>query len=384
MEKEKKLQVLKQLSQTSGDKAADALSKELAKASETLSTETAYHALKSRLDEIAVYAFRVNAEVFKTISEFLKRTEKSNFVTNNADFSLLSTVQAQQSLVSGSLEVIERIRYFNLTAALDVFCAYSVGGEEASRKKALDGLKKCAAFDIDIYYPGEGRAGLGEAPQLEVLRYLERNQAQFSENNIEAAVTLASELLSPTMEGTSWDYQTVTWSTGTVPLSDRLSDIRSRTLRFLTELYRSDQSENTKRSLISALWSAAESPRANEVSLEWRRLIEANTLSVFEWIRSIIPSETLPIRQKLEHDVYWRFYHGFTDAIRSSALEIRDMLASDEEYQIYRNLIGFESIFEDWEESLKKERDFSHIDEERKAKAQEYVNELRDEWETRP
>ena len=82
--------------------------------------------------------------------------------------------------------------------------------------------------------------------------------------------------------------------------------------------------------------------------------------------------------QKLEHDVYWRYYHSISDEVRSSALDIRDMLLENTEFQIYRHLIGFESIFEDWEASLTEPRDFSKIDEERKAAAQVYIESITD------
>ena len=376
MEREQKLKILKQLSQTSGDKAVTALVKEVAKAGETLSTETDYYLLKSVLEELAIYAFRIHGETIKTVSVFLRRTDKSVFVKSVDDRTDSSGFQVQQRLSREALEIVEGIRYFNITAALDIFCAYSAHSQEALRKKALEGLKKCATFEIDIYYSGEGRAGLGEAPQLEVLNYLEQNHEQFAGNRVEAAATLASELLCPAIKGTSWDYKTVTWSTGVVPFSDQLSEIRTRTLQFLMKLHRVDLTEGEKSTLISALWKSTDVPREGKVDPKWSHLIESNTLLLFDWIKSVLPCETLPFKQRIEHNVYWRYYHGFTNSIKKSALDIRDILANDKEFQIYRDLIGFESIFEDWEESLKKSRDFSKIDEQRNAKAAVYVSEI--------
>ena len=114
-----------------------------------------------------------------------------------------------------------------------------------------------------------------------------------------------------------------------------------------------------------------------------REVIEVDTLRVFDWVKSIIPAETFPVLQKLEHSVYWRFYHGITLAIKTAALEIRDLLADNSEYNIYRNLIGYESIFADWEVSIGEQRDFAKVEENRKAASQDYLKSITEQtWST--
>ena len=103
-------------------------------------------------------------------------------------------------------------------------------------------------------------------------------------------------------------------------------------------------------------------------------IIETNTIEVLAWLKSIIPTESYPIRQKLEHDIYWLFYRADTDAKKEAALEVRDCFLADSEYGIYRTLIGFESIFEDWEKSRSDHRKlFQKIEEDRKDAARKFV-----------
>ena len=372
MNKDDKLKILRQLSRTRGKKAEAALTKELGKSVEILKKETDYHTLDSVLEEISIYAFRVPSLVFEAVRELLDRLKASDFVT----YPTKPNFDPQHYLVKDVLDLVERIRYFDLNAALNIFFEYSQHSDEMMSKRAFEGLGKCADYDIEIFYSGENRAGFGYAPQLDVIDYLEARSSRFSENDLEAACSLASSLLSPRIEGTTSDYRTISWSKGAVPFSDELVDIRKRSIDFLVGQYRKDLSDNTKRKLLSSLLSATEFIREIERGGQLEDLIVTNTLAVFDWIKSIIPDEELPILQKIEHDIYWRFYHGLTDEIKHSALEIRDLLAANEEFQIFRDLIGYESIFEDWEESINKERDFSKIEENRKKRAQQYAESI--------
>ncbi|WP_065382874.1 hypothetical protein [Hyphomonas sp. ND6WE1B] len=387
MEREERLKILRQLSETPGNKAREALRKELDLASKSLRDEVVYYTLRQVLEEVSIYAFRLHAEALNAIRSFLIRLDGQAFVAGTDGREFAAGFNVQGDLAKMALEIVERTRYFDLKASLEIFSQYAMHENEMLRKASIDALKKCAAFDFDIYFSGEHRAGLGTAPQLETIEYLEANRQRYADGNLEVPMTLARQLLSPTIEGTSWDYQSVVWSSGGVPVSDSLADIRIRTLRLLMALYHRDLSEESRRSLIASILAAMDMPRRGEVDQELQTLIEANTLFVFDWLKVIIPVESFPMRQKLEHDVYWRFYHGISEAIRSAALEIHDLLAADEEYQIYRNLIGFQSIFEDWEESLGKQRDFSRIEEERRNKAREYVGAITDdnwpEWRSR-
>ena len=358
MDSETKHRILKQLSQTQGDKAIASIQKEFEKAKTALENETGYYGLKEILAQLSIYAFRIPEEIINVLAGLLDRVATAQFIEPDRDYSYLDVSEAQARLGAEAIEVLERIRYFELPKILKIFMDASGSEFESIRKRARDALQKCAKYDIDIFYSGENRAGFGYGPQLDIIDFLEAQSGKATEATMEALLVLAEEIISPTIEGSSWDYETVTWSSGTVFANDDLKSIRARTLGFIFSQYNLELPEAHRRQIISAAFAATEFPRG-ECSSELQDIIEADTLMVFDWIKSIIPAETYPVLQKLEHSVYWRFYHGMTDAIKASALDIRDLLVADSEYQIYRDLIGFESIFEDWETSRSQERDFA-------------------------
>lgn len=378
MDSETKLKILKRLSQTRGEKALAAIQKEFGKAKSALATDTGYYGLEEILAQLSVYAFRVPEESVAVLSGLLDKLAKAQFVELERSYIYSDVNEAQARLAAEAIEILEQIRYFDLPKILEVLLAASGSDIEITRKRAREALQKCAKYDSEIFYSGDNHAGLGYTPQLAVIEFLEAQSGHVADVTLEALLILADEILSPTIEGTSWDYETVTWSTGAVSANDDLKSIRARTLAFIFSQYKLDLPVAIRRQIISTAFAATELPRG-DVPSELQNIIEADTLMLFDWVKSIILVETYPVLQKLEHDVYWKFYHGITDAIKASALEIRDLLAANSEYEIYRNLIGFESIFEDWEASRSQHRDFGKVEEDRKAAADNYVASITDE-----
>jgi hypothetical protein len=136
--------------------------------------------------------------------------------------------------------------------------------------------------------------------------------------------------------------------------------------------------------VINAMLEATRTPNRGDYSDDVLDIVSEDTLEVLIFFKKIIPEENLQIVQKIEHDAFWRFRHEPRDDAKTVALEIRDLLADHNEYTIYKDLIGFEGVFEDWEESLTKETNFQGIDEYRSARAKEYADSINaenwDEW----
>lgn len=380
MDIEIKHKILNQLSQTPSEKALTAIKKEFEKTKSTLEIETSYPALQEALAQLSIYAFRVPTESVEAISDLIERLDKAPFLALGNAHHYLDAKQALGRLTKDAVAILERIRYLDIPRTLETLVKVSTSEDESIRIRAREALRSCAKYDSNIVFSDENRIGLGYGPQLAITEFLETQSNHVSDATLDSLLLLSAELLSPTIEGTSFDYKTVTWSSGAVSVTDALRSIRTRTLAFIFDRYKLDLSETVRRQLISAAFVATELPRDDYTS-EILDMVEANTLQLFDWVKTIIAIETYPVLQKLEHDVYWRFYRGATEATKASALEVRDLLEADAEYQIYRNLIGFESIFENWEDSLIQQRDFEEIEIQRKQKAKEYISAITfDNW----
>jgi hypothetical protein len=376
-----KLRILTQLSRSNSEKATAALEKALASADTLLCGVSDYHSLQETLEELSIYGHKLPDEVLLSLRRFLGRLQKSLFVA--CPYAWESPEEMQARLTVKTLELVEQYRYFDMRTVIDILMTFSDHSNEAIAKAANEALRKCASYNISIFYAGRGRAGLGASPQLEIISYLEANQGEFNHRRIDAVQSICGPLLSSTMEDTSWDYQSVTWSRGSVPVCDPILEVRARTIAFLKNIYNLERPISDRLSIIRSLMTSMEVPRTDNCPDDLKAVVISDTLNVLDWLKGAISTECFPVLQKIEHDVYWRYYHGISEEIRNSCLEIRDVLYTNFEYLIYRNLIGFESVFEDWKESLTSEKDFELIEKQRKEKASEYANSINHEnWVT--
>lgn len=383
MSEKDRLKILTQLSRLNSEKATTALEKALAGADAMLHEATDYYELQKILEEISVYGHKLATKVLSSLRSFLTRLQKSTFVTCPEEFAWDAPEEMQAKLIVKTLELVEQYRYFDTSTVIDILVALSNHSNQNIAKAANEALEKCASYNIRIFFSGEDRAGLGASPQLEIISYLEDNQAEFIHGRIEAVQSVCGPMLSSTMEDTNWDYKTVTWSRGSVPVCDPILEVRERTTEFLKNIYDVERPLTDRLSIIRCLMTSMEAPRTDKYPDDLREIIISDTVRILDWLKGIILIERFPVLQKIEHDVYWRYYHGISNEIRNSCLEIRDILYANTEYLIYRDLIGFESVFEDWEDSLTSEKDFELIEKERKEKASAYAHSIDvGNWET--
>jgi len=137
--------------------------------------------------------------------------------------------------------------------------------------------------------------------------------------------------------------------------------------------------------------TATQFSRATERTQEVEKMVIENTIFILEFMGVLVEateSKDLQILQTIEHDSYWLYYHmgGLSPDIEKAALEVNTRLKANSEFQLFRVLIGFESIFHDWQDE--REKDFYEQDRKiREAKALELaqgINEKNyEEWKNR-
>ena len=379
MDHSSKTKVLKQLARTGGEIAEGAFEKEAAKIASELENETRYDLLEQQIELLDIFAFRVPETAVEIVRQFIERlgalelTHHDGIDWPKAD---LTKYQNKNHLIVGVLKLLDRIRYHRLEDILEIFMSHSKNEDAEVRKQADQGLDHLAEYNINIYYSGKNRAGFGPAPQLKVLVWLEALDTAKQQRNSSAIIELCKHLLSPSMESTTWDYKAVTLSRASIPTTDAITDIRRRSLHLLKRLYGMATTTAEKMSVINAMLDATRTPHAGNYGDDVLDMVSEDTLEVLAFFKEFLPEENLQIVQKIEHDAFWQFRHAPNDDVKAAALEIRDLLAIHDEYAIYKNLIGFEGIFGDWEESLSKKPDFRGINEYRSARAKEYADSI--------
>lgn len=377
-----KHKALKNLARTSGDKAQAALDKEAQKIEAVLSTTTQMDLLEEQLDLLESIAFRISEKTIEISLKLLKRLDEITLTYEPVE-SWVSYDQAEyhnkNTLIKKILEIVERVRYYQPGKALDIFFRYAAFEEEEVRRQAKHGLKSMAEFNLEVFKQ------IGLTPQNLVMEKIGSLSQEEKKKFLSSVVALCDEMLSPTMEGVSWSYKSVTIKTGALPASKAVEDVREKTLKILTDFYPLAETPAEKRSIINALQQSTRTPSNTEYSDDFLNLILRNTIRVLKFYKQIIPGEDLEIIQKIEHDSFWLARRGVQDEVVATALTIKDELDRHAEYQIFKHLIGFEGVFQNWNKL--DDEDFKATRQLREDKAREYARSINEdnyeEWKSR-
>ncbi|MCB0510892.1 MAG: hypothetical protein KDC82_09010 [Bacteroidetes bacterium] len=359
-----KLTALQNLAKTAGEVAETAIRKEFTKIIAVFQSETEYNNLADQVKLLDTIAYRVDEEAVGAIRSLLERLKVLKLtygVIPGYSTIRLHEYQNNFTLMVKALQVLQNIRYHQPLEILDIFFEYSCHTEESVTKEAIHGIEKLAGYDLDIFY-GDGKnwPGLGWEPQEKVLEKIASLNETQKQKYFSAIIVACEQILSPTISGTSSTYKTVKLRSGAVPAIDGVKQIRQKAIDELQAIYAIAKNVELKKAILSAMTTATHHPHVGTYEDDVLAMIIENTITVIKFMKTIVVFDDLLLMQRIEHDAYWLFYHNgaLNETIRREALEIRDMLYADEEYQKFRILIGFESIFHDWEKNEKEIEDF--------------------------
>jgi tRNA nucleotidyltransferase/poly(A) polymerase len=78
-------------------------------------------------------------------------------------------------------------------------------------------------------------------------------------------------------------------------------------------------------------------------------MVVADTRTILEIYGRILPTEKdLQVIQHIEHTAYWDYKRAGNEDVKATALKIRDAIAQNKEYQIFKVLIGYQGVFNEW------------------------------------
>ncbi len=384
---------LKNLAKTGGDKAIDAITKESDRISNVLSTSVEYEEISANIELLDIIGYRVFEKAIDVIIAFLERLNSIELTYADSELYTVERIKKYQnnnSLIEKALEVLEHIRYHNPERVLNIFFEYSAHENKKVSEKAETGIKKFSEYNIDIFY-GDGKEwnGLQWQPQEKILEKISSFNDISKKQYISSIMLACNEVLSPTITGTTSNYKTVTWQTGVIPVTDGMRKVRNGAMEELKLLFSITDNLDHQKQILNTMHTATDTPHMGEYGDELINLITESTITYANFLKEVTKTDNFELKQKIEHDAYWLNYHrGSLDPeIKRIALEIRDELYSNNEFMIFRILIGFESIFHEWEEgkkpreSYKQEQDYR--EDQAKQLAESITAENYDQWKER-
>lgn len=363
MDQDNRIKALSQLAKSNSEKANLTIQSEYAKLKSILNSSLNYEELEECLDTLKVILHKVAEDAVPSLADMIKRLEIAKLILPDSykDYpELYNHTKVQQK----ALELLGQLRYWNKDVAeqvISLIIEFSMDKNEPLRNKAQEQLKLIAEIDLKIFKE------IGLYAQRILLDKIISSKANILANHVEIIWMIAQYLFATDIDTHHWKSDSIAIEFGGIPASDDLQVIRQELLDLLLDAYPLKSESSWKMGMIDALNLARREYSRTSVPDSTREIIKANSIQVLTFFKSLVETESLAIISKLEHDIYWAYYHANHEEIKALTLEIRDLIFSNNEYVIFRKLVGHEVLEQDWENSRENRQRRDHKEEEAEA-----------------
>lgn len=351
------------------------LSEEFRRVAKVLGESAEYDELSEALKTLAVLVPRFHMATLPMLEKFVRAVSIRTLTEGGTPISgSRLRYRSAESLTREAIEVADKVRYVHTEQLVDFLLELSRAPDKEVRAKAEGGLKALATFDLDVFY---GEPPRGAEPQMRLVTHLSKLKDEELRTNANVILQILGTTLSPAIEGTSWSYQSITIRRGSVQSDGGVAIMRADAIELAKRMYALDESVNHRMQVLRTL-NTATRREGRVTNADTLAMFERDAIKVLEFARDLVKAEPLPVVQSIEHLAYWDYYHADSKAIKDKALEVRDVLDAHSEYQIYKQLIGFEGIFGKWEDLRRSDGAWDYSDTKRREAARQYLEEIND------
>lgn len=371
-----KLKALSHLVKSQTPKANEAIVLEFDNAVNLLKTADSYEVIEYQLKIINVLTHKLPNQALDTLVEFSSSIENRKISYGEIDPQLInqfSQYYNQETLLIKALEIIEDFRYFDTKAVFNLFLRLTIHESKTLRSYVSTALDRMSKYNISVISKFETGFQTQQIILSEIIKLDQTSTLKF----LEPVLSILSNLLSTEMEDTSWEsYNTLTFSRGVLPANTDLASIRNQSLDYLKWIYSQTSETSDKLKVLQSINNAARSFGISGNNENLKLIVIGNSISVINFYLTLTQTEALPIIQRIEHSGYWLYYHALSNEVEIQALKLEASISAHEEYQIYKVLIGYEGIFEDWKELKSDSFQAEKSDQVRTEKIAEYIKNI--------
>jgi ppGpp synthetase/RelA/SpoT-type nucleotidyltranferase len=285
--------------------------------------------------------------------------------------------------------VLTEIRYQDIESRI-IFEAilelHSLAETEPERAPVLKLAEAVSKYDLDVWKQ------IGPSVQAQLVEFIDQLPNEEAFKGFPIVVEILGNALSTEVEGRTWNSTSVSLRTGAVVASNSLRELRSKAIKTLVGLFEICSRAEERRTIVLKLFDAMRTPYRGVYSVELAQIVSIDSLAIINFFVQQATNLPFDERQSLEHKILWHYRNRTTapgeladnkvlvevrQRVAQAALLFRDTANSDDEFILYKILVGFESVFpEAWEN-----RDFDYRAEEVYRNAQvEHLLEKLDDW----
>ncbi|MEJ1357053.1 MAG: RelA/SpoT domain-containing protein [Candidatus Sedimenticola sp. (ex Thyasira tokunagai)] len=284
------------------------------------------------------------------------------------------------------VEIVASLRHADVIGTLQLLT--QIYGDEPNddiRQQIVNVVKKLSEYNINAYKQ------VGPMLQMALVDHL----AGMSDAEVDSirpiALTVWTEAIQSDITGAKWKADSVVLSTGAVPTSDQLTEVRDKAIKALFAAYDRSIDDAQKRAVLSALDAATRTPNQAQYSNELLATTLKDATRIVDFVTERAKATSYELLQHLEHRFLYDYFRadGLTGdpenrfgcqteaaVLAATIFKFRDTINADNRFVRYKVLVGFESVYSrHWTE---KKFDYEGTDEYRHGEANRYIDEIND------
>jgi ppGpp synthetase/RelA/SpoT-type nucleotidyltranferase len=251
-------------------------------------------------------------------------------------------------------DIITRYRYSNVELTFSALCTlFEITQSKSESDLIIDACKALAAHNLNVWKQ------YGLVVQKTLIDHIESLDDDKKIAFVIPISAVLSEILKTEMRGSTSSSSSISIHRAATPPSPALKKIRTKAIVLLKRRYMVASDEDHRKAITKAIDAATTTPYGG-YSNELLQLVLESTLEVLEFYVEIASTLNYETLQSLEHDVHHLFsrYRNLHDSMRNdlnlvaaaelvccAALRFRDAANVDEDFLIYKTLVGFNSIY---------------------------------------
>lgn len=259
------------------------------------------------------------------------------------------------NIVGAIAKILTRYRYVNIDETFDALVAlYGLAADEAERKPLLELGKLLARHQLEVW------RNYGPAVQAALVERVRRLSDDERRGLARLLTEMLSEMLGAEITGQTNTSSAVSLHRGAVIASDALRAMRTGAMDLLKHQFALAENEAERKEVLLAIRAATRAPIGTVYSNELARLVMEDTCTVILFETEVAPKLSLFLRQKTETRVHrnYRTYMNLPETMRGderlvvaqasvkiAALAFRDSVNADQDFVIYKTLVGFDCVY---------------------------------------
>jgi ppGpp synthetase/RelA/SpoT-type nucleotidyltranferase len=288
------------------------------------------------------------------------------------------------------VEVFDMLRYVDIERTFSALQQLFLDQEdEQTRDRIQSAVENLAKYDLGVWEK------VGPIVQSVLVDAVERMSPADQEAVRPLVLKVWDSALNSEITGTTWRANSVTLSSGSVPVSPEIIKIRDKAIAGLFGLFKRATSDAQRREVVHALREATRPASRTAYSNDLLKLTITDGTRIVNFFADEAGSLSYELRESMEHHYLFDYHRArelvndeadrfgcrtVAKGLMNSIIRFRDRINSDEQFVRYKTLVGFETVLpQQWEDE---DREFQKLEEFRTDEAERYIDAITAENET--